>query len=188
MYLWFQCSKRTSSFFSVFLSIFIFSGHRFCIICTARVGRRSPLSKCYMTLSTRFYWNTATLIIYILSMAVFTLQLQIWIIVTETIWLFKAWNIYYLTHSRKSLQPLVQRAKSFHWSIVDLQCCVSFCCVARWFGYAPDACAQLLSRVRLLATPWIVAHQAQTLSMGFPRHKYWSGLPFLSPTYIPMYI
>ena len=77
MYLWFQCSKRTSSFFSVFLSIFIFSGHRFCIICTARVGRRSPLSKCYMTLSTRFYWNTATLIIYILSMAVFTLQLQI---------------------------------------------------------------------------------------------------------------
>jgi len=25
-------------------------------------------------------------------------------------------------------------------------------------------------------TPWIVAHQAP-LSMGFPRQKYWSGLP-----------
>ena len=76
MYLWSQCSKRTS-FFSVFLLIFVFSGDRFCIICTARVGKHSPLSQCYMTLSTRFYWNTATLIIYILSMAVFTLQLQI---------------------------------------------------------------------------------------------------------------
>ena len=49
-----------------------------------------------------------------------------------------------------------------------------------------DACAQLLSRVWLLATPRTVAHQAQTLSMWFPRPKYWSGLPFLSPTYIPM--
>ena len=32
-----------------------------------------------------------------------------------------------------------------------------------------------LSRVRLFATPWTVAHQAP-LSMGFSRHKYWSGL------------
>ena len=30
------------------------------------------------------------------------------------------------------------------------------------------------------ATPWTAARQA-TLSMGFPRQKYWSGLPFLSP-------
>ena len=29
-------------------------------------------------------------------------------------------------------------------------------------------------------TPWTVAHQAP-LSMGFPRQKYWSGLPFPSP-------
>ena len=42
MYLWFQCSKRTSSFFSVFLSIFIFSGHSFCIICPARVDKLQP--------------------------------------------------------------------------------------------------------------------------------------------------
>ena len=28
-------------------------------------------------------------------------------------------------------------------------------------------------------TPWTVAHQ-DSLSMGFPRQEYWSGLPFLS--------
>ena len=41
-----------------------------------------------------------------------------------------------------------------------------------------------LSRVRLFATPWTVAHQAP-LSMGFSRQKYWSGLPFPSPGDIP---
>ena len=64
---------------------------------------------------------------------------------------------------------------------------------------------KLLSRVRLLATPWTAAYQAppsmgfsrqeywngvplpspiacwDPLSMGFPRQEYWSGLPFLSP-------
>ena len=34
--------------------------------------------------------------------------------------------------------------------------------------------------VRLFETPWTVAHQ-RSLSMGFPRQKYWSGLPFPSP-------
>ena len=33
-------------------------------------------------------------------------------------------------------------------------------------------------------TPWTVARQA-TLSMGFSRQKYWSGLPFPSPGYLP---
>ena len=37
-----------------------------------------------------------------------------------------------------------------------------------------------LSCVWLFVTPWTVAHQAP-LSMGFPRQKYWSGLPFPSP-------
>ena len=37
-----------------------------------------------------------------------------------------------------------------------------------------------LSRVRLLATPWTVAHQAP-LSMGFSRQEYWSGVPLPSP-------
>ena len=37
-----------------------------------------------------------------------------------------------------------------------------------------------LSRVRLFATPWTVAHQAPP-SIGFSGQKYWSGLPFPSP-------
>ena len=39
---------------------------------------------------------------------------------------------------------------------------------------------KLLSRVRLLATPWTVAHQAPP-SMGFSRQEYWSGVPLPSP-------
>ena len=38
---------------------------------------------------------------------------------------------------------------------------------------------QSLSRVRLFATLWTVAHQAP-LSMVFSRQEYWSGLPFPS--------
>ena len=34
-----------------------------------------------------------------------------------------------------------------------------------------------LSRVRFFVTPWTVAYQA-SLSMGFSRQEYWSGLPF----------
>ena len=41
-----------------------------------------------------------------------------------------------------------------------------------------------VSRVRLFATPWTVAHQAPP-SMGFPRQEYWSGLPFPSPGDLP---
>ena len=41
-----------------------------------------------------------------------------------------------------------------------------------------------LSRVRLFATPWIVAYQAPP-SMGFFRQEYWSGLPFPSPGDLP---
>ena len=37
-----------------------------------------------------------------------------------------------------------------------------------------------VSRVRLCATPQMVAHQAP-LSLGFSRQEYWSGLPFPSP-------
>ena len=41
-----------------------------------------------------------------------------------------------------------------------------------------------LSRVRLFATPWTVAHQAPP-PMGFSRQEYWSGLPFPSPGDLP---
>ena len=37
-----------------------------------------------------------------------------------------------------------------------------------------------LSHVRLLATPWTVAHEAPP-SMGFSRQEYWSGVPLPSP-------
>ena len=36
------------------------------------------------------------------------------------------------------------------------------------------------SHVRLCAIPWTTAHQA-SLSTGFPRQEYWSGLPYPSP-------
>ena len=41
-----------------------------------------------------------------------------------------------------------------------------------------------LSRVRLFATPWTVAHQASP-SIGFSRQEYWSGLPVPSPGDLP---
>ena len=41
-----------------------------------------------------------------------------------------------------------------------------------------------LSRVWLFATPWTVDYQA-SLSMGFSRQEYWSGLPFPSPGDLP---
>ena len=42
---------------------------------------------------------------------------------------------------------------------------------------------KLLSRVRLLATPWTAPHQAPP-SMAFSRQEYWSGLPLPSPTVV----
>ena len=44
-----------------------------------------------------------------------------------------------------------------------------------WNTYRTEE-AKSLSRVRLFATPWTVAHQAHP-SMGFFRQEYWSGLP-----------
>jgi len=41
-----------------------------------------------------------------------------------------------------------------------------------------------LSRVRLFATPWTVAHQASPFK-EFSRQGYWSGLPFPSPGDLP---
>ena len=41
-----------------------------------------------------------------------------------------------------------------------------------------------LSRVRLFATLWTVAHQGPP-SMGFSRQEYWSELPFPSPGDLP---
>ena len=43
---------------------------------------------------------------------------------------------------------------------------------------------KLIGRVWLFATPWTVAYQVPPF-MGFPRQKYWSGLPFPSPRDLP---
>ena len=42
----------------------------------------------------------------------------------------------------------------------------------------------MVSHVRLFGTPWTVAYQA-SLSMGFSRQEYWSGLPFPFPGDLP---
>ena len=42
----------------------------------------------------------------------------------------------------------------------------------------------VLSHVRCFLTPWTVVYQA-SLSMGLPRHEYWSGLPFHTPEDLP---
>ena len=41
-----------------------------------------------------------------------------------------------------------------------------------------------LSCVQLFVTPWTAAYQ-RSLSMGFSRQEYWSGLPFPSPGDLP---
>ena len=43
---------------------------------------------------------------------------------------------------------------------------------------------QSLSHVQFFVTPWTVAHQS-SLSMGFPRQEYWSGVQFPSPGDLP---
>ena len=46
-------------------------------------------------------------------------------------------------------------------------------------------CGGLVIKLCLtLATPWTVSHQA-LLSLGFPRQKYWSGMPFPFPGDLP---
>ena len=45
-------------------------------------------------------------------------------------------------------------------------------------------CAQSLSRLRCVVTPWTVALQGP-LSMEFSRQQYWSGLPFPPPGDLP---
>ena len=40
--------------------------------------------------------------------------------------------------------------------------------------------SRCFSHVQLFATPWTAARQA-SLSIGFSRQEYWSGLPFPSP-------
>ena len=53
-----------------------------------------------------------------------------------------------------------------------------------WWGSFLYLRDHVLRCVRLFVTLWAVAHQA-TLSVGFPRLEYWSGLPLLPPGDLP---
>ena len=68
-------------------------------------------------------------------------------------------------------------------------CCPLLECSGNLYAHSVSfsskrAYAQLLSCVCWFVTPWTVAHQA-SLSMGFLRQEYWSGLLFLSPGDLP---
>ena len=57
-------------------------------------------------------------------------------------------------------------------------------CQSPEFSVSPNLKVKSLSRVRLFATPWTVAHQARP-SMEFSRQEYWSGLLFPFPGDFP---
>ena len=58
------------------------------------------------------------------------------------------------------------------------------CCQRPEFSVSLNLKVKSLSRVRLFATPWTVAHQARP-SMEFSRQEYWSGLLFPFPGDFP---
>ena len=68
-----------------------------------------------------------------------------------------------------SLVPGILQARALEWVAISFS--------NAWKGKAK---VKLLSRVRLLATPWTAAHQAPP-SMGFSRQECWSGVPLPSP-------
>ena len=68
-----------------------------------------------------------------------------------------------------SLVPRILQARTLEWVAI------SFSNAWKW-----KVKVKLLSRVRLLATPWTAAYQAPP-SMGFSRQEYWSGVPLPSP-------
>jgi len=68
--------------------------------------------------------------------------------------------------------PGILQAKTLEWVAI------SFSNAWKW-----KVKVKLLSRVRLLATPWTTAYQAPP-PMGFSRQEYWSGLPLPSPKYL----
>ena len=68
-----------------------------------------------------------------------------------------------------STVPGILQASTLEWVAI------SFSNAVKW-----KVKGKSLSRVRLFATPWTVAHQAPP-SMGFSRQECWSGVPLPSP-------
>ena len=69
------------------------------------------------------------------------------------------------------------------WTFVGIVISLLFNMLSRLvIAFLPRSKVKLksLSHVQLLATPWIAAYQA-SLSMGFSRQEYWSGVPLPSP-------
>ena len=64
--------------------------------------------------------------------------------------------------------PGILQARTLEWVAI------SFSNAWKW-----EVKVKSLSRVQLLATPWTAAHKA-SLSMGFSRQEYWSGVPLPS--------
>ena len=69
-----------------------------------------------------------------------------------------------------STVPGILQARTLEWVAI------SFSNAWKW-----KVKAKSLSRVRLFETPWTTAYQA-SLSMGFSRQEYWSGVPLPSQT------
>ena len=65
--------------------------------------------------------------------------------------------------------PGILQARTLEWVAI------SFSNAWKW-----KVKVKLLSRVRLLVTPWTAAYQGP-LSMGFSRQEYWSGVPLPFP-------
>ena len=65
--------------------------------------------------------------------------------------------------------PGILQARTLEWVAI------SFSDAWKW-----KVKVNLLSRVRLIATPWTAAYQAPP-SMGVSRQEYWSGVPLPSP-------
>ena len=68
--------------------------------------------------------------------------------------------------------PGILQARTLEWVAI------SFSIAWKW-----KVKVKSLSRDRLEATPWTIAHQAPP-SMGFSRQEYWSGLPLPSPHFV----
>ena len=68
--------------------------------------------------------------------------------------------------------PEILQARTLEWVAI------SFSNAGKW-----KVKVKLLSRVRLLATPWTAAYEAPP-SMGFSRQEYWSGLPLPAPFWV----
>ena len=66
----------------------------------------------------------------------------------------------------------------------DQDHCLPRVCLGLDLATPKSLCCLIGNRVRLFVTLWTVAHQALWF-IGFSRQEYWSGVPFLSPGYLP---